>query len=713
MSWLLWEIGCEEIPAGMLPPAIAALQTGMTKALSEAGLWTRDNTRVESHGTPRRLMVAVTGMAAQQPDVEQLRRGPPVSRAFNPQGQPTRAAEGFAQSCGVAVADLERLETPKGTYLTHTQRQTGATAAILLPPLLQNLLAAFPWPKTMRWGTGTMRFVRPVAWMLVLLDGTVLPFKTVDGLAAGKTTQGHRFMDPGPHAVRDIAHYRETLLKSSVVLELEQRRSIIRQGVEKAAAQEGGGGGRAVMPPELLTENAGLTEWPVPLLGRFHAKFLEIPPEVLTTSMKYHQKYFPVADAEGGLLPCFVAVANLETPDPNTLVKGFERVLRARLEDAAFFWTEDQTPPLPDRLESLRQVVFHARLGTMHQKVMRMATLAGAIAASMNPAPPAALAEKAARLCKCDLVTGMVAEFPELQGIMGDYYLRAAGGEPEVAAAIREHYRPQGAADALPTTPLGITLSLADKLDTLTGCFALGLTPSGAKDPFALRRAALGIIRMVLAGKGLALPLRKTLTLAHTQYAPDTLEKGAAKTVDSLLNFFYRRLKPYLKANGFDHDLIDAVQALELDDLHDAVSRVRALAAFKKRPHYETLVAANKRIANILTKAGADWQETCLQESDPDATGADSDLRQLPAEKGLATAIDQCQKQVVAQVRRADYGEAMESLASLRGVIDRFFEEVLVMDPNPVIRNNRLALLARVQNTFRHVADVSRLEVPD
>ncbi len=701
MSDFFWEIGCEEIPAGMLPAAIDDLAARFRSALDAAGLIRDGGTRLECHGTPRRLALSVTGLAARQKDLSEERRGPPVARSFDADGNPTKAAEGFARGCGVTVAELGRLETPKGVWLAHTIQKPGAPAATILPGILSDILATFPWPKSMRWGDGDMRFVRPVGWMVALLDGEILPFATIDGLQAGAETRGHRFMAPGPFRVGGWDDYRTTLQDNKVVLELEERRRLIRERTRELADAAGG---RAVVPESLLTENAGLTEWPVPLLGRFDPAYLEIPREVLATSMQYHQKYFPVAGADGELLACFVAVANLETADEGAvLIKGYERVLRARLEDAAFYWSEDRKVTLDQRLESLKKVVFQARLGTLYEKTGRLESLAGAIAAHVTPAPDMESVKEAARLCKCDLVTGMVGEFPELQGVMGGHYLRAAGGDGRVADAIREHYRPQGSADDLPETVLGSIVSMADKLDTLVGCFSIGLVPSGAKDPFALRRSALGVIRMVLAGEGMHLPLRPLLEGAHAAYPREVPERDAAETAGALLDFFYGRLKSFLKADGYDYDLIEAVQALGLDDLFDVVSRVRALAGFKEMAAYEALVAANKRIANILAKSQGDGRGGTV----------DPSLFSDAAEEALWQAVGECAGRVTERVKQGAYGDALADLAGLRSGIDRFFDDVLVMDPDARVRDNRLALLAAVRGTFQQVADVSRLVLPE
>lgn len=695
MSEFLWEIGTEEIPAAMAPNAIKALKEKLEKGLKEAQL---GFDAVETQGTPRRLMACVTGLVRKQEDVNEERRGPPVDRAFDAEGNPSKAAQGFAKSCGVAVEDLGRIETKKGEYLGFVIKKEGRAATEILPEIMGDILTTFPWPKSMRWGGGKMRFVRPVNWMLSLLDGQVLPFETVDGLKAGDETTGHRFMARGPHKVKDRADYEAVLKNAKVILSWEARRNAIKEGIDKIAAEAGG---TVIEFPDLLAENAGLNEWPTPILGRFDESYLEVPPEVLVTSMKKHQKYFSVVDGDSKLLPYFIAISNIETPDANVVVAGNERVLNARLSDAAFFWNEDRKGKLEDRLENLKGVVFQAKLGTVYEKAMRMEKLAARISAEVDPGL-SRTASRAARLSKCDLVTGMVGEFAQLQGIMGCYYAKHSGETDEVAEAIEQHYQPQGAGDALPVSEAAAMVSLADKFDTLTGCFAIGLAPTGSKDPFALRRAALGIIRMILSA-GQPLSLKEILSYAHRQYADGVLEKSEAEMLETVLAFFYGRLKNHLKADGYDHDLIDAVQALDLDDLVDVVARVKGLAAFKALPQYEALVAANKRIANIIEKAKGEGE----------GVDVDASLLSEEAEKLLHDKITGARETTALAVKAKDYPGALGVLAETREAIDAFFDHVMVMDKDDKVRINRLALLRSVRAAFHQVADVSRLALPE
>ncbi|MBF0137639.1 MAG: glycine--tRNA ligase subunit beta [Magnetococcales bacterium] len=712
MSELLLEIGCEEIPARMLPEGIDALRENMTAALYTAGL---AHGRIDSQGTPRRLMISVEELAPKQPDCIEERRGPAVDKAFDAAGEPTKAAQGFARSCGLNMKQLSRETSAKGTYLIARIPRPGRPAREILTEIIPGLIQNLPWPKTMRWGTGTLRFVRPIHSLLALLDEEILDLN-LEGIQAGDQTAGHRFLAPGLHRVTGLYHYMDVLATAKVILDQKARESAIRSVAERLATEVGG---HPLIDPGLLAENACLTEWPIPLRGTFDVKYLDIPPEVLTTSMQHHQKYFPVVDAHNKLLPCFILVANMEVADPSVLIRGNQRVLRARLEDAAFYWKSDREIPLADRRESLRNVVFQARLGTLWQKSLRLEALAGQLAQAVAPSALPAL-QIAAPIAKCDLVTGMVGEFPELQGIMGGHYARAANLDPDAATAIADHYKPQGAADSLPGNMAGKLLAIADKLDTLVGCFGIGLVPTGTKDPFALRRAALGIIRITLEGHDATQPpgtsnqtirlnLRQWIQTACAGYTlhGEKLAQDPATITRELLAFFLGRLRAHLKAIDIDPDLIDAVEALELDDLLDIVQRAHALKKFKELPSYTALVAANKRIVNILRQTEADVHQAPLANATQNGRVGDS------AELGLREAVEKMENIVATHAAQGNYQAALATLAGLRGVIDRFFDEILVMDPDPEIRQQRVNLLSRVRTLFTLVADVSRLILPE
>nr|CRH04633.1 Glycyl-tRNA synthetase beta subunit [Candidatus Magnetococcus massalia] len=685
----------------MLPGAIEAMKRGLTAALKGAGLGFDS---LEGHGTPRRLVTVVQGLDERQADMQEERRGPAVKAAFDADGNPTKAAQGFARGCGVEVDELGRIETPKGEYLAYTVSEPGQYAAQVLPGVMVKVFNGLPWPKSMRWSDGETRFVRPVQTITALLDGQLLEVQLADKARCTSEISGHRFMGPGPYKVSSWKSYQKTMQVHKVMLELDARCETIREQAKGCAQQVGG---EVELPEALVSENACLVEWPVCLLGSYDESYLEIPPEVLTTSMKYHQKYFPVLDADGKLLPHFVVVANMETKDQSVLVKGYQRVLKARLEDAAFYWQEDRKTPLTDRLDDLKAVVWQNKLGNLHQKSERLAVL-GAEIARLAASDHMPIVEKAGRYSKCDLVSGMVYEFPELQGIMGGYYLsREAGSDEAVAQAIREHYMPAGANDDLPTSLGGRLVSIADKLDTLVGCFGMGITPTGTKDPFGLRRAALGIIRLMLDGNGIPLLLREACAKSYQLYTESgiALEQDEQSTVDSIVAFFYGRLQAHLKSEGLDYDLIDAVQALGLDSLHDVVARVKALALFKEADAYASLVAANKRMSNILGK---------LEEGSVDLVGGVAmSLLKEPAEHDLYNAISSVSATVRENSAQAHYTAALSELASLREPIDTFFDEVLVMADDPHVRQNRLRLLHELKGLFHEVADVSRLVVAE
>ncbi|MEO5365286.1 MAG: glycine--tRNA ligase subunit beta [Magnetococcus sp. WYHC-3] len=699
MSEFFLEIGCEEIPARMLPGAIVHLREALAHALAAASL---SHGLLQSFGTPRRLAAVVSDVATSQADREEQRRGPPVERGFEADGRPGKALEGFARSCGVAVAALERIQTPKGAYFAHTIKTPGRPAAQVLPELILDLLRQFPWPKSMRWGEGEMRFVRPLTSLVALLDGQVLPLDNGEGLMSGHHVAGHRFMAPGPWAVSSFADYRAILARNRVMLDLEERKSAIRAGVTRLTLENGG---EPHLDEELVEENACLVEWPVPLQGRFDPKYLDIPPEVLVTSMKSHQKYFAVRDADGRLKPCFVVIANMETPHPDVLVAGFQRVLRARLEDAAFYWDEDRKGRLERWRGGLDAVVYQAKLGSVGAKSARVANLAEILAQHMRP-ELAPQARRAGELCKCDLISGMVYQFPELQGIMGAYYAAQDGEDGPVVSALREQYLPQGAGDPLPASPCGRILAMADKLDTLVGCFGVGLEPSGNKDPFALRRAALGIIRMLLDAPDLRLGLSDLVGRACDLYPAGVLERHRGDIISALLAFFNGRLQAHFKSEGLDYDLLDAVFALSLDDLGDVARRVAALSRFRSgHSAYAALVAANRRIANILEKNAA-------AASDP-AAAIRHELLADPAERTLCQLLEQERPRLVEAVRAGDYDAALNRLSGWRETIDRFFDEVMVMADDPALRQNRIALIRRVKGGFDLVADISRLVVQE
>jgi glycyl-tRNA synthetase beta chain len=727
---LLFEIGTEELPPKLLLGLQQSLVTALTAGLDKAGL---AHAEVQGFATPRRLAVWVKRLAAEQLEQQVRRKGPPVSAAFDAAGQPTRAALAFAESCGTSVGNLQRIAEGKGSFLYFTGTRSGSRTVELLPALVQTALDALPIPRRMHWGEGTALFVRPVHW-LVMLYGSEVVSATLLDTESGRDTRGHRFHAPRPIRLTAPESYERTLRERGFVLAgFAARRERIRAEVTALATRSGG---RALIGEALLDEVTALTEWPVALAGNFEERFLALPREVLTATLEDHQRYFPLEDARGQLLPCFIAVANIKSRDPARVRAGNERVVRPRLADAAFFWEQDRKKPLAALREALNAVTFQAKLGSLADKTRRLRTLAWEIAAATGARPEEA--RRAAELCKCDLLTAMVGEFPELQGIMGSYYANADGEPAEVAAAIREHYLPRSAGDQLPATGVGLALAIADKLDTLAGIFAIGEKPTGTKDPFALRRAALGVQR-ILIEKRLDLDLTRCLEEAVATVrsdikrirgsAPQTAAEGEAHAADGrrartatapqaappagelvaeIYDFLMERLRVYyLERAGaaappgtvaVTAEMFDAVLATRPASPLDFDARLRALSVFLALPEAASLTAANKRIANILRKA----QQTPPAQVDVARLRESAEVRLFDAMRGLRDAVAEA-------TARREYTGALGQLAQLRPAVDAFFDSVMVMDEDLGLRANRLALLAQLQSLFAGVADLSRL----
>jgi len=685
----LFELGTEELPPKALRQLELALRESIASQLDQLGL---KHGPLESFSTPRRLAVRIRRLAESQPDQAITRRGPPVRAAFDAAGTPTRAGSAFAESCGVALEALSRETDPKGNeYLSFRGVKPGQPAAELLPGVVQKALDTLPIPKRMRWGASEAQFVRPVHWVVMLFGKEVLP-STILEVTAGDATRGHRFMAPASIRVLAPASYDKALLaRGKVIASFDARRERIRALVNATATELGG---RALIEEALLDEVTALVEWPVPVAGQFEARFLALPREVLISTLQDHQRYFPVEDAAGRLLPAFITLSNIESSDPAVVRAGNERVVRPRLADAAFFVEQDRKQPLRARLPALDKVAFQAQLGSIGDKSRRVAELADTLCAVTGA--DRARVRQAVELSKCDLLTGMVGEFPELQGVIGSHYAAAEGIESEVAGAIREHYLPRGAGDALPATATGLTVALADRLDTLAGIIAIGQKPSGTRDPFALRRAAIGVLRMSLE-RQLALDLPRTIAAA-VQLQPVQNSAAAAE----LLDFCMERLRSLLlesgSAAGASTELFNAVQAAGPATASDFAARLRALSGFLQRAESASLTAANKRIANILKKSAAGA-----------AQSVDAALLALPQEQALAHELAAATPEVEAALARADYASALDRLAGLRGAVDDFFDRVLVNDPDARLRDNRLALLALLRGLFTRIADLSLL----
>ena len=704
----LVELGTEELPPKALLALSESFRDGLVTRIEAAGL---AHGKVEAFATPRRLAVRVKRLALQAPEQKIQRRGPPVAAAFDNAGAPTRAATAFAQSCGVALEALGREADPKGNEcLSYTGVKPGEAASALLPAFVAEALDQLPIPKRMRWGAGEAQFVRPVHTLLLLLGRDVIP-ATILGVAAGNETRGHRFHCSKLLRIGTPAAYERTLeSRGFVVADFAARRERIRSGVVSLAAEQGG---RALVSDALLDEVTSLNEWPVPLAGRFEDRFLSLPRELLVSVLQDHQRYFPVEGTDGKLLPWFITVSNVASTDMNVVRTGNERVVRPRLSDAAFFWEQDRKSPLASRAAALDAVTFQAQLGSIGDKVRRIAPLARAIAARIDA--DGALAERAARLAKCDLVTNLVGEFPELQGIMGRYYATADGEPAEVAVAIAEHYQPRGASDATPASRTGLAVALADRIDTLTGIFAIGQKPSGTKDPFALRRAAIGIGRMIYEHR---LPLDVVDLIedslrAHAVFEAPVAAGGkmlpardvvAAQVYDYVLE---RQRNAWLEPPdggppipGITPEACDAVIAVRPRSPLDFDARLRALLDFLRLPEAASLTAANKRIANLLKKSAG---------GDTGSTSIDSTRLTAGAERDLFAALQGLMHSVPGHVAGGDYAAAFTELARLRPAVDAFFDQVMVMDPDPALRANRLALLSALQKLFGGIADLSRL----
>jgi glycyl-tRNA synthetase beta chain len=682
---LLLEVGTEEIPARFIPRALEDLAATARAALEARRL---AHGEVATFGTPRRLTLSVRGIVARQPDLELEVTGPPRKAAWDADGNLTKAGQGFAKGQGVPESALFVKETPKGEYLACVRREAGRPAAEILRGEVPGWITGLRFQKSMRWGSGELRFVRPLHWVLALLGGRVLPFE-LEGIAAGGRTRGHRFLAPKPFAVRSLEDYLEKTRAAFVVADPAERKAAIRAQVADAALEKGG---RAVIDEELLEHVTNLVEWPVAVCGGFEPEFLAVPAEVLVTAMKAHQKYFTVVDTAGKLLPWFVTVSNMKADDMGLIRAGNERVLRARLSDARFFWESDLKTPLPGRVAGLASVVYQEKLGSYLEKVERVRELARFLARETG-ALPEEDAERAAFLSKADLVTGMVGEFPELQGVMGRHYALASGEKPEVADALLEAYLPRFAGDALPASELGAVLSVADRMDTIAAIFGIGLAPTGSEDPYALRRHTLAVVN-ILVERAWPIHLKSLVELAVA-----TLGGRLARPADGLraeiLEFFRGRIENLHVSGGAPVDIVRAVLAAGFDRLPEVAGRIAALDALRTEADWGQLAVTFKRVANIVPPGFAGTLDVALCTE--------------PCEQDLALAVTGVRADVDALLRERDYLRALRKVAELRPVVDRFFDGVLVMAEDPQVRENRLALLAAVQGLFAGIADFRQL----
>lgn len=683
---LVYEIGTEELPSSAVYSAIEQLQVAVPKALDEARLGYNG---VAVVATPRRLAVLVNELAVQQTDATTTAKGPAAKAAFDADGNPTPAAIGFARGKGVPVESLEVRDEDGGSYVYATVETVGGPAADVLPGLLARLTESLEWAKSQRWGAGTARFPRPVRWLLALHGGDVVPVEFA-GLTAGRITYGHRFLAPGSIEIQRAYEYPAALEAAFVAVDHNVRARMLREGIETAARMHNG---TAVVPDKTFAEVVNLVEWPTVATGTFDETFLEVPREMLEYAMGGHQRYFPLERADGTLDNRFIVAHNGSAHRTEQIIEGHQRVIRARLADAAFFYREDLAVPLEQWASKLESVVFQQKLGTVAQKVERIERLTASLAVMMDaPADQAAFAERAAHLCKADLVTNGVVEFTDLQGVMGRYYALAAGETPEVALAIEEHYRPRFAGDALPSSVAGRLVSIADKADTICGIFAAGKAPKGSADPFALRRHAISILQMALDGSTVALDalIGEALSQVASQTSFDGEAVGAA-----VKEFFVTRLQIILRDRGHAYDTVDAVLAVAADDPADALARCEALTTFRAgRDDMEDLSVAYTRARNLAKPE----------------LGVDADRSIMgPEEIALTDALAAAEKTSSELMAQRAYSAALESLAALRVPIDAFFDAVLVMNPDEALRDNRLRLLNRFVEVFGALADFSKL----
>ena len=684
---LLLELGTEELPPKALKGLAQSFCNTVAEGLDKAGL---GHDEIKIYATPRRLAVLVKNLATTQPDKAIERRGPALQAAFDDEGCPTKAAMGFASSCGVTVEELSRLETDKGAWLAYTIEEKGKAAEELIPAIFQTALDKLPIPKRMHWADLDAMFVRPVHWAVILFGEQVIQADILSVTSSNKT-RGHRFHHPQAITLDNAADY-ETILEQQgrVIADFDKRREIIHQQIMDIAVLAEG---TAVVDPDLLDEVTSMIEWPKAIIGDFEPHFLDVPPEALISAMKKHQKYFHLVDKDNKLMPNFITISNIESSDPKQIKEGNERVIRPRLSDASFFWDQDKKQPLETQLERLKTVVFQNKLGTVYDKTQRVKELAGSIAKRLNTS--STHARRAAELAKCDLMTEMVNEFPDLQGIMGRYYALNDGEDRAVAIALDEQYMPRFAGDQTPASATGQVLSIAERIDTLMGIFALGQIPSGDKDPFALRRAALGLLRTIIENK-LVLDIPQLLTESAGLFPAEIKAEDA---VEPVYQFMLDRLKGYFSDQGISTDVFDAVVAVRPAQPYDFAQRIEAVNRFKQLEAAESLAAANKRITNILKKINSDLPAHINDE-----------LLKEKAEKNLAQQLTTVIDKISPLLAQAAYTEALTELSTLREVVDTFFDDVMVMADDQALKNNRIALLNQLHSQFMQVADLSALQ---
>ena len=682
---LLFEIGTEEIPAGFLMPALAEMKNIMARKLNELALPHGEITTV---GTPRRLTICIADLAEQQPDRDEEVLGPPKKAAYDKDGNPTKAAIGFANSRNASIEDIKVVTTDKGEYLMLACHYKGEATTGLLATLLPELINELPFPKSMRWGSGRTAFVRPIQWILALYNGAVIPCNA-DDIKSGDTTRGHRFMAPATFKVSNFSQYKEDLRKAHVLVDPEERRQAVRTTVTEAAKNAGGS---VIADEELIETVTHLVEMPHGICGTFEERFLALPQEVLITSMREHQKYFAIADEKGALRPHFIAVNNTATKDAKLAADGHQRVLRARLEDALFFFKEDRQRPLATRVDDLSGVIFQAKLGTLKEKTTRVTKLAGFLASQLAPEQQQ-LCERAAHLSKADLLTAMVTEFTSLQGVIGRHYATIDNEDPIVAQAIVEHYMPVRAGSELPESAVGAIVGLADRIDTITGCFGIGQTPSGTADPFGLRRQALGLLH-IIEKKGFVVSLTAMTDKAIDLYEGHlTVDRETTRA--NAVNFIKGRFVNDLVGRGISGAAVEAATSAHFDDPADSRARIDALLAISGQEAFSLLAGSFKRVNNIIKEnRDTEIRENLLTEA---------------AEKELYATLSTIRTATVPLLADKRYNETLVEILKMKNAVDRFFDDVMVMAEDEDVRRNRLALLTAIAELFLSIGDFSKM----
>ncbi len=701
MNTLLLEIGSEEIPAGYIDPALAALSANLQQKLGDARI---PHGKAAVYGTPRRLAVQVSDVAAKQTSVSSEVIGPPARVGFDADGKPTVAAKKFAEKVGVPLDRLALKETAKGSYLCAKITEKGQPVQNLLRKILPEVILAIPFPKKMRWADLDIEFARPIHYVVALIGKKVIPFQ-LGNLRSNRYSRGHYFMNPGRIKFAAADDYVQSLKAANVLVDIAERKGILRREIEKVAA---GLGGSILPDDELVDINTHLVEFPIAVAGKFDEDFLEVPDEVLINAMREHQKYFSVLDGKGRLMPCFISINNTRAKDMNLVATGHERVIRARLADAKFFYRGDLAVTNKQRVEKLHGVLFQAKLGTMYEKTARVGKIAETIAGLVEDEDKADSAKarlkqraaRAANLSKADLVSQVVGEFPKLQGVMGRIYATVAGELPTVAAAVEEHYRPVYSGGALPETTTGAVLSIADKIDSICGCFSVGLVPTGASDPYALRRQGIGIIQ-IMHSRGFSFSLQELIQTSLRLYGLQGKGKFA-DLIDKVYTFIQNRIIHLLADEGFSKDVVAAVAEVSVDDVPGVWKRVRALEALKAQSDYEPLVAGFKRVGNLLKKSG-------VQSGTRPAGAVQIDLFEHQSESELYSSYQKVAKKVTAATAAGAFEQALKEIATLREPVDAFFDDVMVMAEKKKVRENRLRLLAHIAALFEDLADFSKL----